>query len=60
MGLNSKTKYTRNGKKAAASELKVGDRVMIEAKEVNEKLVADSVKLGAMASAAEHAKHSKK
>lgn len=36
--------------------MKVGDRVMIEAKEVNEKLVAESVKLGAMASkgAGEH------
>ena len=57
VGLNAKTKYTRNDKKAAASDLKVGDRVMIEAKEVNEKLVADTVKLGAMAGKAEHAEH---
>ena len=57
--LNSKTTYTRNYKKVAASDLKVGDRVMIEAKEVNEKLVADSVKLGATATKAEHAEHSK-
>ena len=57
--LNSKTKYTRNDKSAAASDLKVGDRVMINAKEVNEKLVADTVKLGASASMAGHAEHSK-
>jgi Cu/Ag efflux protein CusF len=60
VGLNSKTKYTRNEKKAAASDLKVGDRVMINAKDVNKKLVADSVKLGATTSKAEHADHSKK
>ena len=58
VGLNSKTAYTRDDKKVAASEMKVGDRVMIEAKEVDEKLVADSVKLGAMASKAKHAEHS--
>ena len=57
VGLNAKTAYTRDDKKVAASDMKVGDRVMIEAKEVNEKLVADSVKLGAMASKAEHAEH---
>ena len=52
VGLNSKTSYTRNDKKVDASDMKVGDRVMIDAKEVNEKLVADSVKLGAAAGAA--------
>ena len=60
VGLTTKTTYTRNAKKVIASELKVGERVMIEAKEVNEKLVADSVKLGAMVSKFEHAEHSKK
>jgi hypothetical protein len=59
VGLNSKTKYTRNAKKVAQGDVKVGDRVMIEAKEVNEKLVADSVKLGAAPSKSEHAAHSK-
>ena len=57
VGLNSKTTYTRNEKKVEPSDMKVGDRVMIEAKEVNEKLVADSVKLGATASKSEHAAH---
>ena len=60
VGLNSKTKYTRNDKAATASELKVGDRVMINAKEVKEKLVADSVKLGASPAPSEHGDHSKK
>jgi len=59
VGLNSKTTYTRNDKKVAPSDMKVGDRVMIEAKEVNEKLAAESVKLGAAASKPEHAEHTK-
>ena len=63
VGLNSKTTYTRDDKKVEANDLKVGDRVMIEAKEVNEKLVAESVKLGATATKtarkSEHAEHSK-
>ena len=60
VSLNSKTKYTRNDKNAGASDLKVGDRVMIEAKEVNEKLVAETVKLGSVTSNSEHGDHSKK
>lgn len=46
ISVNSKTKYTRNDKAAVAGDMKVGDRVMINAKQVNEKLVADTVKLG--------------
>ncbi|MBY0507750.1 MAG: hypothetical protein K2X03_27810 [Bryobacteraceae bacterium] len=60
VGLTSKTTYTRNDKKVAATDVKVGDRVMIEAKEVNEKLVADSVKLGVTASKSASAEHSHK
>ena len=52
VGLTAKTSYTRDKKKVAAGEMKVGDRVMIDAKEVNEKLVADSVQLGIAASKA--------
>ena len=52
VGLTAKTTYTRDKKKVAATEMKVGDRVMIDAKEVNEKLVADSVQLGVAASKA--------
>ena len=57
VGLNAKTAYTRDKKKVAATDMKVGDRVMIEAKEVDEKLVADSVALGASAAKSEHADH---
>ena len=58
--LSSKTKYTRDDKAASASELKVGDRVMVNVKEVNKKLVADSVKLGVAAPSSDHAGHAKK
>jgi hypothetical protein len=57
VGLNAKTAYTRDQKKVAATDMKIGDRVMIEAKEVDEKLVADSVALGASANKSEHADH---
>ena len=60
VGLTAKTTFTRDDKKVAATEMKVGDRVMIEAKEVNEKLVAESVKLGAMASKGASTEHSHK
>ena len=60
VGLTAKTAFTRNDKRVAATEMKVGDRVMIEAKEVNEKLVADSVNLGAMESKGASAEHSHK
>lgn len=58
--LSLKTKYTRDGKAASASELKIGDRIMVNAKEVDKKLVADSVKLGAAAPNSDHAGHAKK
>ena len=62
VGLTAKTAFTRDKKKVAATEMKVGDRVMIDAKEVNEKLVADSVQLGVAAGKAapksqEHGEH---
>jgi hypothetical protein len=47
VGINAKTTYTRGDKTVAASDMKVGDRVVIDATEVNEALVAASVKLGA-------------
>ena len=60
VGLNPKTRYTRNDKAAAANELKVGDRVMVNAKEVDKKPVADLVKLGLAAPGSDHAGHSQK
>ena len=59
ISVNSKTKYTRNDKAAVAGDMKVGDCVMINAKQVNEKLVADTVKLGTSESTPNHADHSK-
>ncbi len=56
VGLNAKTTYTRADAKVAASDLKVGDRVVIDATEVNEKLVAASIKLGATGHT-EHSEH---
>jgi hypothetical protein len=47
VGINAKTTYTRGDKTVTASDMKVGDRVVIDATEVNEALVAASVKLGA-------------
>jgi hypothetical protein len=52
VGINAKTTYTRGDKTVAASDMKVGDRVVIDATEVNEALVAASVKLGAAAAPA--------
>lgn len=49
VGLTAKTKYTRSDKAAAMADMKVGDRVMIEAKEEKEVLTADTVSLGAAA-----------
>src|SRR5580704_16990818 len=49
VGINAKTTYTRGDKTVAASDMKVGDRVVIDATEVNEALVAASVKLGGAA-----------
>ena len=46
VGINAKTTYTRGDKTVTASDMKVGDRVVIDATEVNEALVAASVKLG--------------
>jgi hypothetical protein len=44
-----KTTYTRGDAKIAATDLKPGDRVVIDATEVNNKLVAASVKAGTAA-----------
>jgi hypothetical protein len=52
VGINAKTTYTRGDTKVAAGDMKLGDRVVIDATEVNEALVAASVKLGAAATSA--------
>ena len=49
VGINAKTTYTRGDKSVTSTDMKVGDRVVIDATEVNEVLAAASVKLGAAA-----------
>jgi hypothetical protein len=49
VGINAKTTYTKADKAATAADMKVGDRVVIDATEVNEALTAASVKIGAAA-----------
>ncbi len=49
VGLNAKTTYTKGDKAATAGDMKVGDRVVIDATEVNEALTAASVKIGVAA-----------
>ena len=44
--LTGATKFTKDGAAAAASELKVGQRVSVEAKPKGESLEASEVKLG--------------
>ena len=46
VGLNAKTTYTRGDKTVTAADMKVGDRVVIDATEVNEALTAPQHKAG--------------
>lgn len=46
VGLTAKTTYSRDSKKAAAADMKVGDRVVIDATEEAKKLTAAEIKLG--------------
>ncbi|PWT98092.1 MAG: hypothetical protein C5B51_29905 [Terriglobia bacterium] len=55
--LTPKTTYTRDNKNVAAGDMKVGDRVVIDATETAGKLTAASIKLGAAAKP-EHGEHS--
>jgi hypothetical protein len=51
VGFDAKTTYSRAAKPVTRADIKMGDRVVIHAVEVNEKLVAHTVELGAAASA---------
>jgi hypothetical protein len=58
VAINDKTTYTRGTAKVAAADLKVGDRVVIDATGEAPKLVAASVKIGGgAATAAAHDDH---
>jgi hypothetical protein len=50
--INAQTKFLRDGKPSSAADLKVGDRVVIHAKEDHEKLTATEVKSGNQAAPA--------
>jgi hypothetical protein len=52
VGFDAKTTYTRAKLAIQKSDVKVGDRIVIHAVEVNEKLVAHTVELGAATTAA--------
>ncbi len=51
VGFDANTTFARAKQSIQKTDIKVGDRVVIHAKEVNEKLVAHTVELGAAASA---------
>jgi Na+/pantothenate symporter len=51
---DAKTTFSRGKQTITKADLKVGDRVVIHASEVNEKLVAHTVELGTAAPASEH------
>lgn len=53
----AKTTYQRSGKTAAAGDLKVGDRVVVEAHETAGKLEAEGVRFGASAPKSSNAAH---
>ena len=52
VGFDAKTTYARAKAPIQKPDVKVGDRIVIHAVEVNEKLVAHTVELGATATAA--------
>jgi len=57
VAINDKTTYTRGTAKVALTDLKVGDRVVIDATGEAPKLVAASVKIGAAGAPATAAAH---
>jgi hypothetical protein len=57
VGLTAKTTYSRDNKKATAADMKVGDRVVIDATEEAKKLTAAEIKLGVAGKAATKASH---
>jgi hypothetical protein len=52
VGFDAKTTYSRASQAIQKTDIKVGDRVVIHAEEVNEKLVAHTVEIGATTAAA--------
>ena len=52
VGFDAKTTYSRASQTIQKTDIKAGDRVVIHAEEVNEKLVAHTVEIGAATAAA--------
>lgn len=57
VGFDAKTTYARAKQPIQKTDIKVGDRIVIHAVEVNEKLVAHTVEIGAASAAKQAAKH---
>jgi hypothetical protein len=51
VGFDAKTTYSRANQPIQKTDIKVGDRIVIHAEEVDEKLVAHTVEIGAAATA---------
>lgn len=57
VGFDAKTTYARGKEAIQKTDIKAGDRVVIHATEVNEKLVAHTVEIGAATAAKQFAAH---
>ena len=57
VGFDGKTAYTRAKRPIQKSEIKAGDRIVIHAEEVNQKLVAKTVQIGPANAAKQAVKH---
>ena len=60
MGFDAKTTYERSKQPIHKTDVKVGDRIVIHAVEVNETLVAHTVEIGGTAAPKQAAKPMKK
>jgi hypothetical protein len=57
VGFDAKTTFTRAKQPIQKADIKAGDRIVIHAVEVNEKLVAHTVEIGTAAAAKQAVKH---
>jgi Domain of unknown function (DUF5666) len=57
VGFDAKTTYARAKQPIQKTDIKVGDRIVIHAMEVNEKLVAHTVEIGMATAAKQPVKH---
>ena len=57
IGFDAKTTYARAKQPIQKTDIKVGDRIVIHAMEMNEKLIAHTVEIGAATAAKQAPKH---